>query len=171
MCRVGGLWSGDHLGLALGIDGVCHQQALASGESPWRCWDPVWIVSTPSVIRGWRCKSSSRKVCLFPSWRPAARPWLNTFLAATISSVVCRWGHWWWKRQNRAGSLITARYALEQGREVFAVPGAPQNAQAAGCNRLLQQGAKLVLNAADILEEFPRLVLPRTSQRFLPRHS
>lgn len=41
---------------------------------------------------------------------------------------------------------------------MFAVPGAPQNAQAIGCNRLIQQGAKLVLSAADIVEELPEWV-------------
>jgi DNA processing protein len=56
----------------------------------------------------------------------------------------------------RSGSLITARFAADQGREVFAVPGSPLDPRARGCNRLIRDGATLIESAADVLEAIAR---------------
>jgi len=65
----------------------------------------------------------------------------------------------------RSGSLITASYALEQGRDVFAIPGSIYSEQAHGCLALIQQGAKCVISPADVVAEYGAMDVNRGGLR------
>ena len=65
----------------------------------------------------------------------------------------------------KSGSLITARMALEQGREVFAVPGSPMDPRASGGNELIRQGAYLTESATDVLNVIKQSQTPQLSER------
>jgi len=90
-----------------------------------------------------------------PGWTPRAQdfPARNRIIAG-----LC-WGLAIIEAAGRSGSLITARYALDFGREVFAVPGFPTDPRATGTNRLIKDGAPLITEAADILSAYRAMPL------------
>ncbi|WP_127959761.1 DNA-protecting protein DprA [Serratia microhaemolytica] len=140
-------------GLAIGIDGICHRAALAAGGItlavlgcglnniyPRRHSE----LARQIVERGGALISEHLVTDL-----PLADhfPRRNRIISGLSAGVVVI------EASLRSGSLITARCALEQGREVFALPGALGNAMSAGTNWLIQQGANLVTAPAEIVQQ------------------
>ncbi|MDH5409096.1 MAG: DNA-processing protein DprA, partial [Gammaproteobacteria bacterium] len=139
-------------GMALGIDGASHSGALAGGG------ETIAVMGTgldhvyPSRHRDLakRIAEKGALISEFPIGTPPLAgnfPRRNRIISGLSQGVLVI------EAAIRSGSLITARQALEQGRDVFAIPGSIHNPLAKGCNSLLREGAKLVETAADILEE------------------
>jgi len=149
-------------GLALGVDGAAHEGAL-DGAKPDQL-ATIAVVGTgldrvyPRQHRDLAHRISQRGVLLseYPLGTPplsANFPKRNRIIAGLTSGTLVV------EAALKSGSLITARLASEQGKEVFAIPGSIHSTQARGCHALIRQGAKLVESAQDILEE----LLPETA--------
>lgn len=139
-------------GLAAGVDGEAHAAALAGGGVTVAVagtgLDRVYPARHRELAH--RIGDSGALVSEFPPGTGVRRehfPSRNRIISGlSLGVLVVEAGV-------RSGSLITARHGVEQGREVFAIPGSIHNPLARGCHRLIRQGAKLVETAADIVEE------------------
>jgi DNA processing protein len=147
-------------GMARGLDAVAQTAALDCGGSTLGVLGNGLGVVYPAANRELydRVKREGLLLSEFP---PGERPHTGSFprrnrlisgLSRATLVVEAAVG---------SGALITADYALEQGREVMAVPGNVTSAVSAGTNRLIRDGAAPVLEAADVLEHFPELIRNR----------
>lgn len=139
-------------GLALGVDGAAHEGALDAGA-------PTLAVVGTGLDRVYparhrdlahRIAAQGALISEYPLGTPPLAPHFpkrNRIIAGLSQGTLVV------EAALQSGSLITARLAAEQGREVFAIPGSIHSPQARGCHALIRQGAKLVESAQDILEE------------------
>lgn len=138
-------------GAAYGIDAAAHRAVLAAGGATIAVLGCGVDVAYPRAHAGLLAEIAASGLVLseFPLGTPPEGfrfPVRNRIISGLARGVVVV------EATERSGSLITARLALDQGREVFAVPGRIDSPQSAGTHRLIQQGAQLVQSAADILE-------------------
>jgi DNA processing protein len=147
-------------GLALGIDAAAHRGALEA-EGPTVAvlgCGPDQVYPTRHRALAAAIRDGGALIAELPPGTPPMRhqfPRRNRIIAGmTLGTVVV-------EAARRSGSLITARLALEAGREVMAVPGPVRNPGSRGCHRLIRDGARLVEDAADVVEEVaPGIVVP-----------
>ena len=153
-------------GMALGVDGAAHEGALDG--APDGQLATIAVVGTgldrvyPSQHRDLAHRIVQRGVLLseYPLGTPpisANFPRRNRIIAGLARGTLVV------EAALKSGSLITARLASEQGKDVFAIPGSIHSTQARGCHALIKQGAKLVESAEDILEEFGSVATPPTA--------
>ncbi|MCF3948288.1 DNA-processing protein DprA [Acidiphilium iwatense] len=140
-------------GLARGIDGAAHEAALRAGATIAAIPGGMDVVYPPEH-KDLQARIAERGAVVAeapPGTAPLARhfPKRNRIIAGLALGVVVI------EAALRSGSLLTARYALDYGRELFAVPGSPLDPRARGGNDLIRQGAHLTETAADVLLNVP----------------
>jgi len=149
-------------GFARGIDTICHRTAIEAGGKTAAVFGCGLDIIYPPENKGFYrnlvlngCAISEFFLREKPD--PKYFPRRNRIISGlSLGVLVIEAGR-------KSGALLTATHALEQGREVFAVPGNINSRSSAGTNSLIKQGAKLVTCVEDILEELKFLVSPRTA--------
>lgn len=138
-------------GMALGIDGAAHDGALRAGGATYGILGCGVNICYPSS--NYRLYESMVKsggiLSEFPldtAPKPAHFPMRNRIISGLADAVLVV------EAKEKSGSLITAELGLEQGREIFAIPGRITDNLSSGCNRLIQQGAHMAISPGDILE-------------------
>jgi DNA processing protein len=141
-------------GLARGIDAAAHQAALEIGGTTVAVLgtgiDRVYPRSNATLAR-----AIAASGCIISEFPPGTPPMPENFPIRNRVISGLSLGTLIVEATTRSGSLITARMAAEQGREVMAVPGSIFSANSEGTHRLIQYGAKLVHDCDDILDELP----------------
>jgi DNA processing protein len=135
-------------GLARVVDAAAHRGSLATGTIAVLAGGHDHIYPHEHADLADAIAGDGALISEMPlGWEPRARdfPRRNRLISGVAVGVVVV------EAARRSGSLITARFALEQGREVFAVPGSPLDPRAEGSNDLLRQGATLVTEAVDVV--------------------
>jgi DNA processing protein len=149
-------------GMARGVDAAAHRAALTAGGSTIGVLGCGVDLTYPQENRALflEMRSKGALISEFPMATPPAAenfPRRNRLISGLSRGVLVV------EAAEQSGSLITARCALEQNREVFAVPGNITNRASRGSNSLIKQGAKLVAECSDIFEELPQLGKRRTA--------
>jgi DNA processing protein len=163
-----GIGAAGHLvvsGLARGIDSAAHDGSLASGTAAVIAGG-IDVVYPPENDERQRAIAEQGLLIAEqpPRVEPRARhfPYRNRIIAGLAHGTVVV------EAAPKSGSLITARYAAEFGREVMAVPGSPLDPRAQGCNLLIREGATLIQGAEDVLEAVRPLHLGPLAQNRTP---
>ncbi|MBS4011883.1 MAG: DNA-processing protein DprA [Roseovarius sp.] len=140
-------------GLARGIDTAAHLGSLEAGTIAVMAGgvDVIYPAENTKLagdILATGLRLSEQPIGLIPQARHF--PTRNRLVSGLAQAVVVV------EAAAKSGSLITARTALDQGREVMAVPGHPIDARASGCNMLIRDGATLIRNAEDVIDALPQ---------------
>ena len=144
-------------GLARGVDAGAHLAALDTGTVAVQAGGVDVIYPLENAKLANELAERGLRISELPiGLRPAARhfPARNRIISGMSRATVVV------EAAARSGSLITARDALDQGREVLAVPGSPLDARTSGCNMLIRDGAVLVRNAQDVIEALTPMAAP-----------